>query len=81
MIVGEEWAIFKLGFPGVIKEICVDTAHFKGNFPDSVKIEGALMNNTECSDSEAIVWHNILKPSKVRTSFNLSELRLYFKMS
>ncbi|XP_049870195.1 probable inactive allantoicase [Pectinophora gossypiella] len=63
---GEEWAVFKLGFPGRIEKVCVDTAHFKGNFPDSVKIEGTYL---ECADwtpeTKNNNWHNILKPSKL----------------
>ncbi|XP_034944182.1 allantoicase-like isoform X2 [Chelonus insularis] len=38
-IPGEEWAIFKLGYVGLIEKIIIDTFHFKGNFPDNVKIE------------------------------------------
>ena len=32
---GHDWVILKLGMPGVIQRIAVDTAHFKGNFPES----------------------------------------------
>lgn len=64
LITGEEWAIFKLGFPGRIKELCVDTAHFKGNFPDSVKIEGARLSHDWTTES-AVRWTTILRPSKV----------------
>jgi allantoicase len=36
---GHDWAIVKLGMPGTIQRVDVDTAHFKGNFPDSCSIE------------------------------------------
>jgi allantoicase len=36
---GFEWASFKLGAPGEIKHIIVDTNHFKGNYPESCLIE------------------------------------------
>ena len=39
-IPGYEWCAFKLGIPGFMKVIEVDTNHFKGNFPDSIAIEG-----------------------------------------
>jgi len=42
---GNEWSAFKLGLPGVITNIEVDTNHFKGNFPDSVTIEGANLSD------------------------------------
>ncbi|XP_072939747.1 probable inactive allantoicase [Epargyreus clarus] len=62
---GEEWAIYKLGFCGSIKELCVDTTHFKGNFPDAIKIEGAYLDNPDWTEPRQIVWKNILKPSKL----------------
>ena len=36
---GHDWAIVKLGLAGTIQRVKVDTAHFKGNFPDSCSIE------------------------------------------
>ncbi|XP_026737354.1 allantoicase-like [Trichoplusia ni] len=64
-ITGQEWAVFKLGFPGKIKQICVDTNHFKGNYPDSVKIEGAYLGRADWCPEVVGNWHNILKPSKL----------------
>ena len=31
---GHDWAILELGTSGTIEEVVVDTAHFKGNYPD-----------------------------------------------
>lgn len=64
-IPGQEWAVFKLGYPGRIEKICIDTAHFKGNFPDSVKIEGAYLGYADWSPKCIYKWNSILKPSKV----------------
>ncbi|MCH0542818.1 allantoicase [Streptomyces sp. MUM 203J] len=36
-----DWALVRLGAPGVIRGIVVDTAHFRGNYPQAVSIEGA----------------------------------------
>jgi allantoicase len=36
---GHDWAIIKLGRPGVINSVEVDTSHFKGNFPESCSLE------------------------------------------
>lgn len=40
---GEEhdWAVVRLGAPGVVRGVIVDTAHFRGNFPAAVSVEGA----------------------------------------
>ncbi len=36
---GHDWVVLALGAPGVIESVEVDTAHFKGNYPDRVSIE------------------------------------------
>ena len=38
---GHDWAVLELGAPGRIKEIVVDTAHFKGNYPDRCFLQAA----------------------------------------
>jgi allantoicase len=38
---GHDWAVLELGAPGRIEEIVVDTAHFKGNYPDRCFLQGA----------------------------------------
>ena len=35
-----DWVIVRLGAPGHIEEIIVDTAYFRGNFPKEVRVEG-----------------------------------------
>jgi allantoicase len=37
---GHDWAVVALGLPGVIEEVVVDTAHFRGNYPESFSLEG-----------------------------------------
>ncbi|MFD9636538.1 allantoicase, partial [Streptomyces violascens] len=38
-----DWALVRLGAPGVIKGIVVDTAHFRGNYPQSVSVEATSL--------------------------------------
>jgi allantoicase len=38
---GHDWAIVRLGLPGVVRGVVVDTAFFKGNYPPEVSVEGA----------------------------------------
>ncbi|MFF3904532.1 allantoicase [Streptomyces sp. NPDC001848] len=35
-----DWALVRLGAPGVVRGIVVDTAHFRGNYPQAVSVEG-----------------------------------------
>jgi len=36
---GHDWALIRLGSPGVIRAVVVDTAHFTGNFPAQCSVE------------------------------------------
>ncbi len=38
---GHDWCVVRLGFPGVICGVIVDTAFFKGNFPEACSLEAA----------------------------------------
>ena len=44
---GYDWAILRLGHPGTIERIEIDTAHFKGNYPDRCSLQAALYEGTE----------------------------------
>src|SRR5680860_1519075 len=41
---GSDHAIVRLGAPGVVHGVVVDTAWFTGNFPPSVSVEGTSLN-------------------------------------
>ncbi|HEX8062863.1 MAG TPA: allantoicase [Allosphingosinicella sp.] len=38
---GHDWAVLELGRAGLIEEVVVDTAHFKGNYPDRCFLQAA----------------------------------------
>jgi len=38
---GHDWAVLELGAPGRIDEVVIDTAHFKGNYPDRCSLQAA----------------------------------------
>lgn len=42
---GHDWTIIKLGHPGVIERVIVDTAFFKGNYPENCLIRAAYLPN------------------------------------
>jgi len=42
---GHDWTIIELGHPGSIERVDVDTAHFKGNFPDRCSIQATLVKD------------------------------------
>jgi allantoicase len=36
---GHDWCIIRLGVPGIVRGVDVDTAHFKGNYPEACAID------------------------------------------
>ena len=38
---GHDWCIVRLGLPGTLRGVIVDTAHFRGNYPESCSLEVA----------------------------------------
>ena len=62
---GEDWAILALGARGRIKRIEVDTAHFKGNYPDRCSIQAAdVAGGTEESLVTQSMFWPVLLPEK-----------------
>jgi len=62
---GNDWVIFELGHPGAIDKIEVDTAHFKGNYPDRVSFEAATFANTGDASDESDAWQTMLPESRL----------------
>ena len=58
-----DWVVIKLGHPGMIERLVVDTAHFRGNFPQKVQIFAApAAEKTPGYDDQ--VWTEVLSPQK-----------------
>ena len=56
---GHDWALIRLGAPGVITEVDVDTSFFTGNFPQQVSLE-ACGHEGYPSPDELTGWQEIL---------------------
>ena len=62
---GNDWVIFALGHPGTIERVEVDTAHFKGNYPDRVSLEAALCASGDEVSVDSTQWQTLLPPIKL----------------
>lgn len=61
-----DWVIIKLGAPGYVDRLCIDTAHFIGNFPQSVTLHGLKADKSEDKPSWTDPrWTSILPRSKM----------------
>lgn len=65
---GYDWIIVKLGLPGAIRKIEVDTNHFKGNYPDTCSIEGCVAPNATTDELTGADtrWSEILPKTKLQ---------------
>jgi allantoicase len=62
---GHDWTIIRLGRRGRLRRLEVDTAHFKGNFPESCSLEGC--DAQEGSDlSDGVTWKEVLSRTRLQ---------------
>ena len=62
---GHDYIILKLGKPGKISKINVDTSHFNGNQPSMISIEGA---NSNLNNINQLKWQIILPKKKTKAN-------------
>jgi allantoicase len=64
---GNDWIIVMLGAPGRIERIEVDTAHYKGNYPDRCSLQAALVDSgTDTAIvNQSMFWPEVLAPQKL----------------
>ncbi len=64
---GNDWCIIELGQVGEIDQALIDTAHFKGNFPDRCSLQAALVGGgtTESIITQSQFWPELLPPQKL----------------
>jgi allantoicase len=65
---GYDWVILRLGTRGRIRHVEIDTAHFKGNFPHQVSIQGAALvaEGDGHVVSQSLYWPTLLEPQYLR---------------
>jgi allantoicase len=63
---GYDWCIVKLGLPGVIHGVVVDTSYFKGNFPEHCELESCAVDGDPGLaqlEDHTTKWNTTLKKS------------------
>jgi allantoicase len=63
---GFDWCVIRLGLPGIVRGVVVDTSYFRGNYPEHCSLDGAtfegLPTEAELLD-EAVQWKPLLPQS------------------
>ncbi|MFH9070583.1 allantoicase [Streptomyces alboflavus] len=63
-----DWALVRLGAPGVIRGVVVDTAHFRGNMPQAVSVEATSVEGAPSPEellSGDVKWTTIVPRTPV----------------
>lgn len=63
---GHDFCVVKLGLPGVIRGVDVDTAHFTGNYPEACSIDAASAPSADVLGTAAAPWTPILARTPLR---------------
>ncbi len=68
---GHDWAILRLGIEGMIRRLEIDTAHYKGNYPDTASFEATVLRDeshgvsADVSTRAIAGWKTVLQPAKL----------------
>jgi len=62
---GNDWVVLRLGHPGRIDKVEIDTAHFKGNYPDRAELRATLVANDHDLAAASADWPVLLPESKL----------------
>ena len=64
---GNDWCLLALAVPGTVHAVEVDTAHFKGNFPDRCSLQAARVEGGTDGSlvTQAMFWPELLREQKL----------------
>jgi allantoicase len=61
-----DWALIRLGTPGIVSKVEIDTNHYKGNYPDRASLEGVFAPpNVIPGNLAGMDWTTILPETKL----------------
>src|SRR3989475_4163765 len=66
---GFDWCVIRLGLPGIVRGVVVDTSHFKGNFPEVCSMEACAIDGVPTSEqllSDSLPWIEILPQANLK---------------
>jgi len=64
---GHDWAIVRLGVPGVVRGVDIDTSWFKGNYPPHASVEAASFEwHPSDAELESADWVTLVEKSPLK---------------
>ena len=79
---GHDWCVVRLGLPGVIRGVVVDTAYFRGNYPESCALFATSIEDPlDLRALETCAWTELLPRAPLRgdakNAFAIADGRRY----
>ncbi|KAI1366070.1 hypothetical protein F5Y08DRAFT_327562 [Xylaria arbuscula] len=59
-----DWAIIRLGAPALVQSFIIDTAFFRGNFPQYAKLDAIEWKGEGEPGADGLQWTEVLAPSR-----------------
>ena len=67
---GHDWCLVRLGLPGVVRGVVVDTSYFRGNYPEECLLEGAevagVPEPARLAEDAAVTWTTLVPRSPLK---------------
>jgi allantoicase len=66
---GHDWAIIRLGAPGIVRGVVIDTTYFTGNYPEQASIDACSLDGTPSAEqlsSDQVKWTRLLGKTDLR---------------
>src|SRR5690349_25060018 len=66
---GHDWAIVRLGIPGAVRGVVIDTSFFTGNYPERASLDACAVEGTPGAallTSDAAPWEPLLPQVPLR---------------
>ena len=66
---GHDWAIVRLGLPGIVRGVVIDTSYFTGNYPEEASIDIATVegkDDVERTSGGGVRWETLLPKTPLK---------------
>ena len=63
---GHDWAILRLGVPGIVRGVVIDTSFFTGNYPEFASLEACAIEGRGPASPEELPFRSLLPKSPLK---------------
>src|SRR5262245_26757074 len=63
---GYDWAILRLGLPGIVRGVVIDTSWFTGNYPEYASLDACEVEGPSPPEPESAAWKTLLPKSALQ---------------